>query len=138
MFEKIKVGDEVLRSTSVRYGWNQGKTFYIKKNVDRITKTQFCIGNVRYRKDSGAGIGSRSECYPIGYERCNKPLEDQTEEYMKFIAYVSAYNKCSNSLFALGRKCITMHFNVDDLSKIDKFATEIINVIDSYSTNDPQ
>lgn len=86
-FENIKVGDEVLVPKHISYGWKNGKTFYITDYVTRVTKTQFCCGDIRAKKENGNIIGdSWSRIHKVGdISRFGKEiLKDQTLEMNSF------------------------------------------------------
>ena len=90
-FEDIKVGDKVLIPFRVRSGgiFSNLVTFYIERVVTRITKTQFCIGDRRFKKDSGSEVGDKyTYAFFDGdtiYHKGKDPIHDQTAEYRSFI-----------------------------------------------------
>lgn len=50
----VKVGDQVI----VRYGFGIIRNIQNIQTITRITKTQIVVGENRYRKSTGVGIGS--------------------------------------------------------------------------------
>ena len=53
----IKVGDTVLVSKSIRYNFSSFRSFLVPATIDRETKTQWIIGDSRYKKDGLCQIG---------------------------------------------------------------------------------
>lgn len=87
MFENVKLGDKVLVEANVLLDWRSYKYFHILKEVTKVTKTQFTVNGVRYKKDTGSSIGENSclRAKPIGTNRDGKEIVDQTEERNLFV-----------------------------------------------------
>ena len=55
--ENVKKGDEVLVRVGFWIDWGQKKQFWIPKKVNRTTKTQIIVDEIRYRKENGKQVG---------------------------------------------------------------------------------
>ena len=96
MFYDIKKGDKIalIRKAGIRQ-WNTtlfAKTFVIHLDVERITKTQFIAGGVRFKKETGREIKSGYCCEHAKkatgihqkYDRKYDLSVDQSDEYLKY------------------------------------------------------
>ena len=130
-FENIKVGDEVLIPKNIPYGWKGGKTFYITACVTRVTKTQFCCGEVRAKKENGNIIGDGwNQVYRDGDNAGigENTIKDQTLEMNAFRKRISVYNKIRN--WSIDLKSINVENT--ELSKLNKIS-ELIDEIDNIT-----
>jgi len=81
-FGDIKQGDTVYIFTTTSMGWRGGKSFWLPKQVDKVTPKQFTVDDQRYRKDDGSPIGGRggADASKLGDRGFNGPVTDQTTE----------------------------------------------------------
>lgn len=128
-FENIKVNDTVFVETTVTYGWNLLKCFFIPKKVERITKKQFIIkGDRKFRKD-GREIGKSSNAYfindnIIGFGR--GLIKDQTLEMINFKEKLNLEKNIIKSISEL-KLDINSELSIEELNNLkDK-----INVINN-------
>lgn len=80
MFENIQVGDEVLiRVFAYTFNGFSSKSFWVKRAVTKVTKTQFSIEDKRFYKASGKGHGHNGLVKHI-----SEHFQDQTEEMNRY------------------------------------------------------
>lgn len=114
-FDNIKVGDSVLVEKTINYGWHE-KTFLCFEKVTKTTPAQFLIGERRYRKSDGYLIGGGyfNAAYLEGEPRhLGRVAQDQTKEYLEFVAKVNAIDQVGYLMLSFQRKRI-------DIDKIDR------------------
>ena len=56
-YKEIKKGDEVLVLVDAWVDWGQKVQFWIPGKVERTTKTQIIVNEIRYKKENGKQIG---------------------------------------------------------------------------------
>jgi hypothetical protein len=105
----VKVGDKVVLES---YGI--GSIKYLVKTVDRVTKTQIIIGNMKYKKDTGRQIGNKNKWYPD--DKIHLPSVDMIEKVNDYQNQLRKYHL------------------VKDLSEFDwnKFDLERLNEIAAF------
>ncbi len=105
-FANIKEGDFVFIERCVNYGWRSGKSFSIHSEVTRTTKTQFLVGDRRFKKDGGYEVGEY-------FNKATKEGKDQTLEMNAFKVKKDLYFKLKRTVrdFNIG--------DIDDSSKSD-------------------
>lgn len=86
---EIKVGDIVYVKETVIYGWNKGRSFFVPKKVERLTKTLFVVeGGRKFNKKDLREYGERqSRAYFEGHKLSytgGEVVKDQTEEMQDF------------------------------------------------------
>ena len=127
-FEDVKVGDIVYIEKEVIYGYGQSKTFYIKDEVAKVTKTQFVTKtNRRYKKD-GSEIGkymsyALKEGDKFHVIRGMKEVKDESKEVATFIKKINLekhLNKAAENInIELNSKLTVEELNII-LDKIDE------------------
>lgn len=123
-FENIKPGDKVFIEESIRYGWNSKKKFWIEKEVDRITQTQFLIGGRRFKKDNGREIGSNGfdiarfegEVLP-GHWQARRTVTDQSEEMAAFKRQIKLVELVNRDLSGLSERVKVGNHTNEELGK---------------------
>lgn len=123
-FQDIKVGDSVLCSVSIRYGFNSSVNYLVQKKVTRLTNTQIVIGEQKFYKEDGREVGdSWNQIYllsEIGTQgRHYRQIEDETQKYMNDVAKVKQISLISK-----------------ELSKLEKSLQSIPNVLKNISVSD--
>lgn len=132
-FENIKVGDKVFIESRVRCGLKTVKAFWILSEVTRTTKTQFLVGDRRFKKDHGKEIG---ECYfdyarAVGdTDRYNKPIVDQSAEYSLFKEKVKTVNFINFEIYLMERTRISIE---DSPATIKVYKDKIESVLRSIN-----
>lgn len=102
-FKDVKVGDTVMVEETVKFGWNEGKQFFIPVEVIKVTKTQFVtMWNHRFKK-SGFGVGADkfTKAYFANKEETDyqgKLIVDQNKERLAFITKLNTESKSMNLL----------------------------------------
>lgn len=81
--EHIKVGDNVLVTVDIHHPFRMGArtSFTVRREVTRVTKTQFTVGKRRFQKSSGNEIGLPTWEHGHAYTIDNELHSDQSEEY---------------------------------------------------------
>lgn len=100
-FSDLGVGDTVFIRHRIRYGFNDGRSFFLPMKIDRVTKTQLIIetrNTIRIRKENGCIVGEIiGRAYVLG-EIANGVggkvcVSDQTLEAKEFQRRVKAFGK---------------------------------------------
>ena len=127
-FKDVKVGDMVYIEKEVIYGYGLSKTFCIKDEVVRVTKTQFTTKtNRRYKKNGSEVEKFMSLAYKEGdvIKRFSRGqiVTDQTQEIAAFIKKISLekhINKAGENIsIKLNSKLTVEELNII-LDKIDE------------------
>ena len=97
-FKDIKVGDIVIVPVEVPYGYTAGRTFYCKKLVERLTKTQFVVEGKHYRKSDGCMIGNtwKRAIYEGDENIYGEIVKDETKDMLEFEGLVKDVAKLEN------------------------------------------
>lgn len=99
-YKSVKVGDVVLISVDVKYGFGSSKSFRIYKKVERVTPKQFIVDNRRFRKIDGHEMGSSfSRVYKAGEKigwNGEEVIVDQLNNMVYFRKKVKALNEIEN------------------------------------------
>ena len=113
-FKDIKKGDQVLVRVRIQYGWNNSETFNLIRKVDRVTKTQFIIGDWRFSKSDGNGIGYSTKGKAF---RLDEGFKDQSEEMAKFKQKLAMERRVRDVLGGITVK-LNCHLTADELKTV--------------------
>lgn len=76
-FQEIKVGDKVLITKKLSYGWRSDLSFWVAVPVTRVTKAQIEVDGKMYWKKDGAQVGE-----PFSSAKTLNCKEDQIDQYL--------------------------------------------------------
>lgn len=107
-FDELNAGDKILMTTVLRHGFSIVKTFMLPQIVDRVTDTQFVVGNRRFYREDG-----RERTSSYNGARCEVYSEenDQSRDYVEMSKLLQKRD--------VVRKLITQEL---DLSKLEMSA----------------
>ena len=132
-FKDIKTGDKVLVIDKVSTGWNTWESFYVPKEVGKVTPKQFYVGENRYKKDDGMKVGGGwdDKVYFKGDEikGCGDKVtivNNQLEERNDFVMR-------KNKIYILTKSLEKIKLSIDtpNIVEIDKKINEIIELIEN-------
>jgi len=113
-FVNVKVGDTVYTKTLIAIGgWNRtGKTFFIPREVTKVTPKQFEVEGLRtkLRKEDGSPVGDGSWVYIEGedinqfYGSKAETVKDESKEANDYSNLVKKYNSVSRMARELNLK----------------------------------
>ena len=129
-FKDIKPGDFVLCPKVVIYGFNK-KSFYLKEEVVRVTKTQLITSNgYKFRKEDGKEIGRY--CYYC----CNnndklfgEEVKDETLEYEEFLKKLKIGRVLENAIHDLNRTSINYDIPIEELKDVYEKIKEVKKIL---------
>jgi len=130
-FENIKVGDEIFIVESVRYGWNSSESFFIPKEVVKVTKTQFVIdGNLRFNKKNGWGHGNNNAAHlKDDKDRYTSNIVcDESEKLLNFKRKLNLESVIQDRISKL-KLSYNSKLNIDELSNLKTKIIEISEIL---------
>ena len=120
-FKDIKVGDEVYDIINISMGvWsNSYKSFFIKRQVTKVTPKQFEVKgrDCKFRKEDGTAVGGKGDLYLDGETytgwryNVTGTVKDQTEDAIRFKDLVSKYTSLSIMIRDLNLTAIQLEDN---------------------------
>lgn len=106
-FKQIKAGDLVLVKVSACPAFDVFRpiSFWVLKQVDRVTTAQFVVNSRKYWKKDGGEVGRHlSYAYRVGDRRMDSELTDQSAEYDQFILDQEVLRKAGEAVELLSKK----------------------------------
>lgn len=124
-FKDIKKGDTVYVKSRLYVSWGISNSFWLPKIVNRTTKTQFIIGEDRYRKTDGKVIGAylpgqqakKKGDYDQDWQKC---VKDETEAMEKMANKINLAKKANNIILKM-----KIHYDCEHLEEIIKKLQEV-------------
>lgn len=113
-FEDVKVGDTVLIRVTYRRGFSLGRSFYVRKPVERVTPKRFVVCGNQYTKADGLLFGGYGVAHKLG------EVEDQTKEAQEYKLILSA----SDALYELNRSGMSEKLSLEDALTIIEIANK--------------
>lgn len=140
-FSSVKAGDMVLVPVSIRYGFNSSLSYMVQRKVDRVTPTQFVVGDSKFYKADGRFVGdSWGRAYPVSVigqkvgEWNPQVVVDDTARYETDVRKLKAVALIKKSLEQLGtlmsdtKKCLEL--DLEALETVSESVTQSVGVIE--------